>query len=512
MSEQDNAVLDTVEPKEVFSLFRLLTRIPRGSGNEKAVSDCIRDRARGKGFAVKQDSLNNLLIRKPGVNANPDAPAVILQAHLDMVCVAEPGYDFDFDTQPITVRIDGDLLRADRTTLGADDGIGVALALALLESENVDHPPLEIVLTTNEETGLTGAAGFDATDLTGKYFINIDTEEEGYFYASCAGGVRLDLTFPIDSAPPAQHPGKNGDSELAGLALSVSGLKGGHSGMEIDKERGNSHRLTARILRQLCNNYDAQIHSIHGGMADNAIPAETKAVLAVQKSDLDAIAQDMQTWQKTFRNELKASDGSPGPDGTRQEASVAATPCPTPGKTLLPESRDNVLLALMAIPTGVAAMDLNRPEQLLPETSSNLAVVDISGSHAHIRVSVRSQLESKKQFVRAQIETIAKAVGGTIAAQGEYPGWEYEPSSPLRSLFAQTYTRLTGQDAVILGVHAGLECGLFAEKTKEAGKHIDFTSIGPDLRAVHTPKENLGISSTGRTWALLKEVMAQLAR
>lgn len=509
MTTDINVILDSLEPKEIFSKFRLLTLIPRGSGNEKAISDFLRNWAQQKGLTVKQDSLNNLLIIKPGFNATSTSPTTILQAHLDMVCVSEPGHDFDFTKSPIRVQVDGDTLRAEKTTLGADDGIGVAFALALLDSHDLPHPPLEVVFTTDEETGMTGAAGFDASTLEGKYFINMDTEEEGYFYISCAGGVRLDITLPVTTTPTSQLPASD---ELTGLHLTVSGLKGGHSGAEIDKERGNSHRLAARVLRQLVDDYSVALHAIHGGIVDNAIPARTETTLIAKKSDLDAITRDLQTWQSTFRSELKASDGKAEPGSEAQLTTVEALSCPLPAWALTPDSCEKMLLALLTIPTGVAAMDLNRPEQILPETSSNLAIVDLSETRAMIRVSCRSQLASKKKLLCTQITSLIKALGGTVTAKSDYPGWEYDPDSIIRPLFAKTYEHLTGNKATILGIHAGLECGLFSEKAKECGKKIDFTSIGPNLRAVHSPEESLSISSTARTWILLKEVMAELAK
>lgn len=502
-----DALLDRLEPREVFSKFLELTKIPRGSGNEKAVSDHLKQWAESKGFPVKQDDQYNLLIKKPGVRCAANAAPVILQGHLDMVCNARPGVEFDFKTQPIEPVIDGDILHANGTTLGADDGIGVAFILALLDSANLVHPPLEAVFTTGEETGMYGAAAFDVSQLNGASFINIDSEEEGIFYASCAGGARIDLTFPI-ATEAAAGLGKG----LQAAVITVSGLRGGHSGVEIDKERGNSHRLSARILRAFADKYpDFRIASVSGGLADNAIPSSTKSVVMFKQSDREAIEQELAQWQETLRNELKASDGKPGPDGKAYNVTVTLEDAAAPDAVLDKDSREKLLFALLVIPTGVAAMDLNNPEQLLPESSSNLAIVEVGKDKATIRTSVRSQIASKKELLKAQIGAIGKVLGATMGIDGDYPGWEFDPNSRIRPLFVKLYEMQTENKAVVQGVHAGLECGLFSDKALELGKKIDFASIGPDLRDVHTPDESLSISSTGRTWDLLKAVLANVA-
>lgn len=503
--------LEALEPREVFSKFLELTRIPHGSGNEKALSDHLRNWAERKGLSVRQDANHNLLIAKPANKAAPGAPTVIIQAHLDMVCAKSPGSEFDFAVQPLDVFVDGDRLRAKGTTLGADDGIGVAFALALLDAgDDVPHPPLEIVLTTGEETGMYGAAAFDVSQLNGSIFINIDSEEEGIYYVSCAGGVRLDIDFPAVAQPVAGLPGA---AELECATLRIANLRGGHSGVEIGKERGNSHRLTARVLESLTCKYPSiRLAGIHGGQADNAIPNATEATLLIRSADREKIDAELARWQTVFRNELKAADGKPGPDGKAYDVTVSMAKADMPEQVLTPETFKKILFAMMVVPTGVLAMDLANPEPPLPETSANLAMLGIADGMAKIEMSIRSQLASKKQYVLEQVTAVARSIGAEVTTDGDYPGWEFDPDSRIRPLIVETFEKQTGKKAVVQGVHAGLECGLFTAKAKALGKKLDCTSIGPDLQDVHTPDENLGIASTGRTWELLKEVLAVLAK
>lgn len=481
-------ILRDCEPKKVFHYFEQISRIPRGSGNEKAVSDYILAFALERGLFAVTDKANNLIIRKPATAGYESAETVILQGHLDMVCEKNKAVDHDFLKDPIRLYVDGDFIRAEGTTLGADNGIAVAMAMAILDSDDFPHPPLEIVLTTDEETGMYGAAALSAADLTGTRLINIDTEEEGVFTSSCAGGSKASLTIPIDyiDAPP----------DYAAFVISVSGLKGGHSGMDIDKERANSNRILGRILDGLLDDMDIYIEKISGGSKDNAIPRESEMTVLTEKIYSNMLIDKISEFGVQFRHEYFISDNMLQISIKPYEKEIT--------KVFSKDTSKSIAAALMLLPNGVCAM--SAISDGLVETSNNIGVVKTNETSVIITCAARSNVASRKRFILRQIESIARTINAANSVKGDYPAWEYTEDSVLRDIFTKTYSEMYGKEPKIHAVHAGLECGLFAQKIK----HIDMISFGPDIFDVHTPDERLSISSVGRSWAFLLRVLANL--
>ncbi len=492
-----------LEPKECFGHFAAIAEIPRGSGREKQISDYIMAFAAKRGLFAVQDAKSNVLVKKPATKGMEGAPAVILQGHLDMVQVSAAGHAFDFANRPIALKVEGDALTADRTTLGADNGIAIAYILALLDSKDIPHPPLECVLTTEEETGMGGAAAFNVSNLTGRYFINIDTEKEGVFCASCAGSRRSRLTLPLETTPFAALAPLSGGDGFHFFTLGVKGLAGGHSGIEIDKQRGNSNRLLGRALAALVKKYDLHLAKLSGGVATNAIPAESSALICTN-ADQMSLQKDLEGLQAAFAKELAASDGA-GLRLTLEAAEKADA-------LFTKETRDKALLIMTLLPHGVEAMDLHRADQTLVESSNNFAMMETKDGAVIFSCFTRSSIASKKEFICSQLEAVARAAGAALTYGSDSPAWEYAAESPLRETFKAAYKALFGKEAGVKGIHAGLECGIFFEKLRAAGKAVDIISFGPDQRGAHTPEESLGIASAGRTWALLKEALKRIGQ
>lgn len=503
-----------LEPEEVFKHFKAISKIPRGSEKEKAVSDYIADFARERGYEAVQDDSFNLLIRKPATEGNEALDTVILQAHMDMVWNKEEDYDFDFETQPIQLIKEGDILRSNKTTLGADDGIGVAYIMAILDSSDIPHPPLEMALTTQEELGMGGAKEYDVTQLKGKTFINIDSEEEGIFCSSCCGGLRIYVKLPAEEQKVDEIP----DSEdYTFLRIKIDNLRGGHSGTEIDKERGNSNRLMGRLLFALREEFSFYLADINGGTASNAIPVKTEAVIMALEKDKADIEARAAEWNETFKNELKNSDGKPDSSGKAYVVQVDVSTESKTDKVFTQQVLENAITAMTLTPHGVAAMDLNLTDQNIPETSDNFAMIETKkdGDESYILFSsnIRSSLASKKQFMKNQFTTIAKVIGASYTTDGEYPAWEYDPDSHIRKVFVEAYEELNkGKKAKVEGIHAGLECGIFSDNFKKHNQDVDLIAFGPDITGAHTPQENVSISSVGRNWELLKKVLADLCQ
>lgn len=491
------------EPSNVFALFAALSAVPRGSHHEEAIGEWLLAFAHECGLEAHRDAALNVVIRKPGACGGETAPGVILQSHVDMVWAREDGSDFDFPTRGIEPRVDGGRLRANGTTLGADNGIGMAYALALLDSRGIPHPPLEAVFTVQEETGMHGALAFDASVLNGKYFVNMDSEAEGVFCVSCCGGITARAAMPVEELGTARLPDA---AERVFASIRVDGLQGGHSGVEIDKQRGNANRLLARALYELDGNYSPYLARLHGGLVDNAIPVDAVADVFVREGDLPAIAARLAELEAVFRNELRASGGG--------EHQVRVTICPCdPSPTVF--SRDcgrKALWLANLLPDGVEAMDLNFPGTGLVETSSNFAMMRRDGNRLCFIVSVRSSLESKRKYLLDRIALLAKSVGAVMAIRSGYPAWEYRPDSELVRVFQRAYASLhSGAEAKEEGIHAGLECGVFDEHFRRLGREAEMISIGPDVSGAHTPEESLDIASAARTWDLLCAALALLA-
>lgn len=478
-------MLETLEPKEVFHYFEELTRIPRGSGNEKQVSDFLVDFAKQRKLEAFQDQALNVIIHKPGTAGYEHSPAVIIQGHMDMVCEKAKGSPHDFSKDPLTLKIEGDHLRADGTTLGGDDGIAVACGLALLASKDIPHPPLELLVTTSEETGMDGAHALQADHLSGKTLLNIDSEEEGVFFVSCAGGVNLRCDFDTRWEPAAG----------SAMRIEVSGMKGGHSGLEIIQQRANAIKLLGRILDGARAAGTFAIASVSGGSKSNAIAREAQAtvtaeapVLARLKAIVDGLSRDLKT-------EYAKAD----PD-----ISVVMVAGDTPGRQLDRASTDKLIDFLMAAPHGVQSM--SRDLQGLVESSLNLGVLETSGESIQLTVSIRSCVDSIQEDLSRRVEILGVLAGAKSTRTGAYPAWQYQADSRIRELCASVYKDVFGTAPQIKAIHAGLECGLLRVKLPQT----DMISFGPNLYNVHTPEEHLSIKSVAATWKFLTSVLAKL--
>ena len=480
------SILANCKPTDVFMYFEEICKIPHGSWNEKALSDYIYNWAKGLGFEVVQDNLHNLIIRKPAAPGYENSPTVIIQGHLDMVCEKNSDVGFDFEKDPLDIYIDGDYIKARGTTLGADNAIAVAMAMTLLADKTAVHPAIEVVLTTVEEMGMDGAKAVDPKNLTGKRLINMDSENEGVFLSSCAGGARMAVKLDIQRITlPAD--------DFIAYNIFIGGLKGGHSGMDIAKERGNANKLMGRLLDSIKIPY--YLADLGGGSKDNAIPREAWAKIYVDPDKASEISREIEEYAAVLVQELKHSDG--GLFVKLEEAEVGS-------RVFSEDTQKKAIDLLIAIPNGVAHMSIALPG--LVETSNNLGVVGIEGDVIKYTCAVRSSIESRKWALIRNVSVIAEAMGAIVQVSDGYPGWAYDPNSQLREIFTTVYRNKYGKEAQILAIHAGLECGVFADKIPG----LDMISFGPDMHDVHTPDERLSISSTANCYEFLLDVLAAM--
>lgn len=478
-------VLEHLEPKNVLSFFEDLCAIPHGSGNTKGVSDyCVRF-ARERSLEVHQDSLNNVIIVKPATAGYESAPTVIIQGHLDMVAEKTPESPIDFLKDGLALAVDGDFVYAKGTTLGGDDGIAVAMALAVLDSSELSHPRLECVFTVDEETGMDGANGLDVSLLQGRRLLNIDSEEEGILTVSCAGGAHADIRIPMEQTPCA----------LPAVELSISGLKGGHSGAEIDKGRANANIVLGRVLTALCDALSVRLVLAEGGLKDNAIPLAARAVLALEEKDLARAQEICVEYQAALSKEYAVSD--PG-------VCVSLTSSSQAEHALSEDDTKKVCRLLGLYPNGIAAMSMDI--EGLVETSCNLGIFRVDDDGLRASGSVRSSVASRKQMLLAKLSMLAETLGGTCAISGEYPAWEYRRESHLRDVMCQVFEKQYGKPMRVEAIHAGLECGLFSGKMPG----LDCVSFGPDLFDIHTTLERMSVSSVQRVWNYLCAVLGEL--
>jgi dipeptidase D len=477
-------MLEDLDPKAVFHYFEELTRIPRCSGNEKQASDYLVGFARQRKLEVFQDEALNVIIKKPGTAGYEDSPAVIIQGHMDMVGEKSKGSRHDFSKDPIPLKIEGDLVRADGTTLGADNGIAVAYGLAILDSADIPHPPLELLITTSEETGMNGAHALKADHLTGKTLLNIDAEEEGVLFVSCAGGVDLVCEFDTQWENAAS----------GALLIEVSGLKGGHSGLEIVQQRANAIKLLGRLLDAASEAGEFGIAAISGGSKSNAIAREAQATVTAKAPVLKKIAAIVRRLSK----DLKAESAIADPD-----IRVVAASADKVARQLDGASTQKLIDFLVIAPNGVQSM--SKDLEGLVESSLNLGVLEQSGESIKLTVSVRSCVDSIREDLTRRVEALAGLVGAESERTGDYPAWHYEADSKIRDLCVSVYKDVSGRDPQIQAIHAGLECGLLKEKLPQT----DMISFGPNLYSVHTPEENLSISSVATTWEFLTKILAR---
>ena len=480
-------ILENCRPKRVFHYFEEICGIPHGSGDTQAISDYLVDFAKEHNLDYVQDPLGNVLIRKAGTKGYENSPGVILQGHMDMVCEkrAEVVHDFKKEGLKLAVTEDG-YVTACGTTLGGDDGIAVAYALALLESTDLPHPPLEVLITVDEEVGLVGAKAFDCSVLKGKRLINLDSEAEGSLWVSCAGGMRGCSTIPVMRV--------DGFGER--VRVCITGLIGGHSGSEIDKNRANSNILMGRFLYELKKRVDFALVSLQGGSKSNAIARETIGELLVLPEELPKLRKLAEELQSDFRKEYAGIE-------TGLTVSVEALGS-CDARVLHPSSQERVLFYMMQMPWGVQKMSGTIPG--LVETSVNPGVLNLDETAFRVVSGARSSVGSAKRALSQRLEYLTEFLGGEYEIQGEYPAWEYREDSPLRDLMTRLYREMFGKELQVIAIHAGLECGLFYEKIEG----LDCVSLGPNLLNIHTAEERLDIASAERVWTYLLKVLEEL--
>ena len=480
-------VLQNLEPKLVFDFFEKISDIPRGSGNEKAISDYLLNFGKELGLETIQDEALNIIIKKPASKGYENAPTVIIQGHMDMVCEKNNGTDHDFEKDPLKLRIVDDYIYATDTTLGADNGIAVAYGMALLADNSIPHPALEVLITTDEETGMSGAMAVSKDNLDGKLLINLDNEEEGELLVSCAGGVRTNSAIKIEWQDRA---------DKATMSINISGLKGGHSGMDIIKERGNSNKILGRILKALKDELEFNIVKINGGSKNNAIPREAEVIISLDNSNVDKVTSIVNELADVFANELKAQDS--GLKVVVNKVSVDES------KEFNKDTTDKVINLLYLYPNGVNTRSTEIDG--LVESSTNLGVLSTNEDYVEFDSAVRSSVPSLKKEIELRIKTITEIIGAEFSSKSDYPGWEYDPNSKMREICQKVYKDMTGKEAKIVAIHAGVECGLFNEKLG----NLDMISFGPNLYDVHTPQEHMSITSVKNTWDYLLKILEEI--
>ena len=472
-----------LEPKAVFTYFEEICQIPHGSGNLQQISDYLVEFAKKNNLEYIQDEALNVIMKKPASAGYENYPPVIIQGHMDMVAVKKPDCEIDLKTEGLNVTTDGKFVWAEGTSLGGDDGIAVAYAMAILASDDIKHPALEVVITTDEEVGMDGAIALDGSNLQGRRMLNIDSEVEGDLLVSCAGGMRVSCHLPIER------------EKKTGLMyrLTIDGLQGGHSGVEIHKERGNANCILGRILYELENATDVQVIRANGGLADNAIPRSAVLECMISEASKElvvstvieletAIKQELLTKDKEFNVEIKSLG--------KGEADVLDK-----AGTL------KMAYLLMSVPNGVCAYSADI--EGLVQTSLNLGILNLTEEELLLQFAVRSSLESEKYLLGQKLEVATKLVGGYTVISGEYPGWAYKEDSYLREHMKKIYADMFDKDLNIVAIHAGLECGLFAGKLEG----LDCVSFGPNLYDIHTTEERMEVASVQRTWDFILKVL-----
>ena len=477
-------VSENLEPKKVFYYFEEICSIPHGSGNLDGISSYLARFAQDRGLFHVRDASNNVIIVKEASAGYESVPPIILQGHMDMVAVKKNDCDIDLEKDPLRLKVEGDLIRAEGTSLGGDDGIAVAYILAILDSGDIMHPRIEAVLTTDEEVGMEGATAIDLSMLCAKRMLNIDSEEEGILLTSCAGGMRTDCHIPVT---------RETDQGGIFLKVSVGGLLGGHSGTEIDKEHSNAIKLLGITLQQIHSKIPFKLADINGGEKDNAIPREASAVVCIAKDNRNDFIEELKRIETEEKNEKKSKE---------KHLCIKAEEAECSAESVMDNnSTDRVLAFLVLLPNGVQAMSADI--EGLVETSLNVGILRTCDSEVIASSAIRSAIETAKHKVNLQLQTLTKTFGGYTETHGEYPGWQFDPESKLRSDMVRIYRELFGKEVRVEALHAGLECGIMISKIPG----LDCVSFGPDIFDIHTTEERLSISSTARMWDYLLEIL-----
>lgn len=478
----------SLEPRLVWEQFDAITRVPRPSKKEEKIREYLVRFAADHGIECHTDKIGNVVMRKPATPGYEQRPKVILQSHMDMVCEKNSGVEFDFSRDAIRTRIEGEWVRAEGTTLGADDGIGMAAALAVLIDPEAEHGSLEALFTVDEETGLTGAFELGEGMLTGKYLINLDSEDEGEIFIGCAGGIDTIATFryTTEAAP------KN----YTFFRVDVSDLAGGHSGDDIDKGRVNSNKTVARLLWDGMQSYELRLSYFDGGNLRNAIPREAYAIFGVPTRLRDEFRKRYELFAADLHAEFRLCEPN---------FRITLNEMPAVDHVIDEKTQFGLVYSLVGVPNGVIAMSMALPG--LVETSTNLASVKfVDGAKIVVTSSQRSSVESAKTYVMQMVESVFALAGADVAHSDGYPGWAPDPSSRLLEVSVASYRRLFGREPKVRAIHAGLECGLFLEKYPE----LEMVSFGPTLRGVHSPDERLEIATVAKFWAHLNDILRTL--
>ncbi len=478
----------TLEPRPVWKSFAALNAVPRPSKNEERVITFMRSYGESLKLPTLVDAKGNVVIKKPATAGMENRPTVILQAHLDMVHQKNAGNDFDFLTEGIRHKIDGEWVTADGTTLGADNGMGVAAIMAVLEADDLKHPAIEALFTIDEETGMTGAKGLDKTLLEGSILLNLDTEDDDEITIGCAGGVDTNTLFEYPEEPVA--------ADSTALELTIRGLKGGHSGMDINKGRGNANKLMNRLLYKTGNAYGLRISSVDGGSLRNAIPRESTAIVVLPEGKATAFQEALEERKAELQREYAVAE----PD-----MKIEAKPTGLPEKVMSAESQEMALSALYAVPNGVWRMNPELPD--LVETSTSLARVIIKDGSFVTQSLQRSSLESGKHDVASAVRAAFESIGATVANDGDYPGWTPNADSKIMRLMQSVYRELFDEEPKVSAVHAGLECGIIGQRYP----NLDMVSFGPTIRHAHSPDEKVSIESVQKFWKYLTVTLERVA-
>lgn len=476
-----------LQPSIVFDCFAEVNKIPRPSKKEEKMIAFLKAFGEGLGLPTKVDETGNVCISKPATPGYENSKTVILQSHMDMVCEKNKDKDFDFENDAIETYVDGEWLKANGTTLGADDGIGVAMQMAVLKSNDIEHGPIECVFTRDEETGLTGAMGMKSDFMTGDYLINLDSEDEGQIFVSCAGGVRTTATYPF--------PTEDMPEGYFTFRVGVKGLTGGHSGDDINKKRGNANKILVRFLNQEMQKMDLRVVDIQSGGLHNAIPREGYAICAVPMNMKEQVRVDLNVFTAEVEEELAV---------TEKGILLSLDSCEPAAKVMEKQAMRKMLLSLHAVYNGVFAM--SQDIDWLVETSTNLASIHVEGDKVVVTTSQRSSIGSACQHMASVVRAAFELGGAEVLTNEGYPGWKLNPNSEIVKIAKESYVELFGKEPKILAIHAGLECGLFSEKYPK----LDMVSFGPTLRGVHSPDEKLLIPTVQMVWDHLLDILKRV--
>jgi dipeptidase D len=488
--------LTDLQPQALWQRFYEITQIPHPSGHTEAIADYVVDFGKQLGLETLRDEAGNVLIRKGGLQIRPNAKPVILQAHLDMVPQKNSGTAHNFETDPIDAYIDGNLVKARGTTLGADNGIGMAMAMAVLQSTDINHGDIEVLFTSDEETGMLGAFGLKPDWLTGDILINLDSEDEGEIFIGCAGGIDVSVTLPLETEPFLQNH--------TALQLTLSGLRGGHSGCDIHLERGNANKILFRVLKKITDTCAARLVSVEGGSLRNAIPREATATVLVPNDRLSDLQVVIAKMEGILRKEYK---------GIEDNITLQTAVCRDAVRLLrevevrhVSTAKDQKTLIdlVYAFPNGVYGHVAQMPDVV--ETSNNLAIVKTDGKQALLHCLLRSSVESRKAELCSQIESLANLAGAKVEFSGGYPGWQPNFDSPVLNTMTNVYAKLFGKEAQVKIIHAGLECGIIGANYPQ----LDMISVGPTIRFPHSPDEELHIDTVERCWKFLVKTLEEI--